>query len=394
MSESPKLISQRFTPQAPTGPGEEAPEAGSSHRDPEQVLEDSEKTARFKAIKKKKANKKCCNCNAKFPQWASASFGILICMNCSGKHRFLGPNISFVRSVAMDKWKAREMRTMELGGNRRFLEFLEAEMIEGEIDYDSPALRRFKSQLALEVAAEFTSDGSGPTPPEQPAQKKQTPPEKAPTPHEEAPEESQKEPVKQAKPLEEQRTKVVMAKKTEGESGGGKRGRRRGKKGRFAGKRVAKVDLGQLVTDDLKVKSRTGIKKKGMFEMEAPKETQPAREAPVEGEGQIKKKKNNFLSSGDIQKKIQKTRLNKFSGFGSDNLTESAPVGGQDAVQNVTSDVYGGYGSDDLGQMSRSNVSRGQQSEPTGRREARAHANVQGEHRRRSGSCGRRRRPR
>lgn len=360
MSESPKLISQRFTPNFPARLEPTEPDQTKATRDPEETLIDSEKNARFKALKKKRENKKCCNCNAKFPQWASASFGILICMNCSGKHRFLGPNISFVRSVAMDKWKEREMRTMEIGGNKRFLEYLETEMISGEIDYDSSALRRYKSQLAKEVSAQFQTPKTDAILPREPLKEKQLPKEEKP--EQEKPFEPEEE--KQVKPLEEQKTKVVMAKPKEAESenGGNKRGRRRGKNKRFAGKRVAKVDLDQLVKDDLKVKAKATIKKKGMFEMgneakNAEKEAKEAREEEPKNTGQIKKQANNFLSSKDIQEKIQKSKLNKFSGFGSDNLMDTNSAQTSDQMKNMSSDVFGGYGSDDLNHKSRANVS-------------------------------------
>lgn len=65
------------------------------------------------------------------PDWASLSFGILICIKCSGIHRSLGVHLSKVRSLALDFWNPEHVELMKCIGNARSWSIFEEGFEEG-----------------------------------------------------------------------------------------------------------------------------------------------------------------------------------------------------------------------------------------------------------------------
>lgn len=79
-------------------------------------------------------NNVCVDCSNLNPQWASVSYGCLMCLECSGQHRSIGVHLSFVRSIAMDSWKPREIEAMDKsGGNQCLIDFFQSKGIAKEM---------------------------------------------------------------------------------------------------------------------------------------------------------------------------------------------------------------------------------------------------------------------
>ncbi|CAB1104456.1 unnamed protein product [Ectocarpus sp. CCAP 1310/34] len=118
--------------------------------------------AAMKRVQRLEGNSACMDCGAPETSWGGPTYGILLCVKCASRHRSLGTHLTVIKSLAMDRWDAGQVRRMELGGNGQLHAWFTKCQTENsalEMKYRTKAATLYREKLRVAADEDLASGG-------------------------------------------------------------------------------------------------------------------------------------------------------------------------------------------------------------------------------------------